>query len=68
MKKTTKNNTGLPVIEATTSTAELPKKSEDEIELEELLAIRDGLLKRSIGIDSRLGILIDQLQRKIQSH
>ena len=44
------------------------KPTEEEVELAELIALRDGLVKRNIDINSRLGVLIDELQRRLQSH
>jgi hypothetical protein len=67
MKKTTKNNTGVPVVEAVTSTAD-PKKSEDEIELEQLKYLLAELLQRGINDIGTLARVKDTLERKIQSH
>lgn len=42
-------------------------KSADEIELEELIKIRDGLTKYKISTNSRLGILIEDLDRRVKA-
>lgn len=56
MKKVIKEEIGVPEVVGST---------EEEVMLDELIAIRDGLTKYQISPDSRLGVLIDQLQKKL---
>lgn len=68
MKKTTKNNTEVPEVEAVTSTADLPKKTGDELEVEQLRYLMDEMEKRGIHDLGTLGVILERLERKIQSH